>query len=111
MHDIPMLDDLAVFKTEDIHDRRSTTAGFKDQMTVHDDVIAFRDDPFWFHARARVSLREPFNKPDKRFGTICRAGVVLSIVRAEVPGHRFLGPALIKGEVGPLAHDLLVLLG
>lgn len=43
---IPMFNDLAVFKTEDIHDRRTTVAGFEDQVTMQGYVIAFRDDPF-----------------------------------------------------------------
>jgi len=37
-----MFNDLAVFKTEDIHDHHTVVAGFADQVTMQDHVIAFR---------------------------------------------------------------------
>ena len=43
---IPVFNDLAVFKTEDIHDRHTAVAGFADHVIMQDHVIAFRDDPF-----------------------------------------------------------------
>jgi hypothetical protein len=77
-----MLNDLAVFKAEDIHDRRTTVTGFEDQVTMQDHVIAFRDDPFWFHAQIWKGLREPFHSLNKRFGAISCAGIVLPVVRS-----------------------------
>src|SRR3990172_8536827 len=101
-----MLNDLAIFKTEDIHYRRTAVAGFEDQVTMQDHVIAFRDDPFWFHAKLWKVLREPFHSLNKRFWTICCAGIVLTIVRPEIFGNRFFG--LAYGEFMPFAYDFLV---
>jgi hypothetical protein len=75
-----MFNDLAVFKTEEIHDCPTAVARFADQMTVQDHDNAFRDDPFWFHAKFWKGLRKPFHSRDKRFGAICCAGIVLPIV-------------------------------
>ena len=105
---IPMLDDLAVFETENIYDRHAAIARLANQMAMRHNQVTFRDDSFEINAERWIGLREPVYKTDKRFGTVSSSRIVLAVMRSEIFGDCFFRLALIKRKVGVLTNDSLV---
>jgi len=53
LHDVPVLDDLAVLEPEDVDDGTAARAGLADGVDVQDHVVAVGEHPRYFDAASK----------------------------------------------------------
>src|SRR5580698_5487911 len=83
LHDIPMLDDLAVFQLEDIDDGPAAASFLAHAVNVQDDVIAIGEYAFDLAVGVRKFLAQKTQKRLETFGPVRRGRIVLDIARAD----------------------------
>ena len=110
LHDVPVLDDLALLKPEEVGDNRAGILGGGFDQPVGDHDVALPHHPLDLDAQLGELGGETVNEGDKRIGAVGCLGVVLDVLRAEVLLDGLLRPLGVECELVVLSHGLLVVL-
>ena len=84
-----MLDYLAVFQSENVHDRHAAVARFPNKMTVHDHQVTFRHESLEIKPQRWKGLDESANERNEWVRTISCRRIVLPVVGPYVFGDSF----------------------
>ena len=106
-----MLDDLAVFQTEEVGRGGAPVFGGGLYQTVRHDYVALGDGTLDLEAHLGELLREALYELDERLEPVGGLGVVLDVVGPAVLLRRLGGLPVVERHVELGEHRLLVRLG
>src|SRR6266403_5258665 len=108
LQDVPVFDDFALsIETEDVHSGPDVITG-PILAAMKDNVVAFGDYVFEFHALAGVIASGFLEIGDEAFLAVGDAGIVLDVLLACVPLDRIARAALVEHQVVE-SHDVLLI--
>src|SRR5882762_1482614 len=82
LHDVPMLDDLAVLQPEDVDDGHAAFAGLAHAMHVQDHVVALGEGALDLALGARELLLAQSDEALQALDAVGRAGIMLDVSRS-----------------------------